>query len=339
VDIFIWAGIIFCVSQSAIFSGMNLACFGVSRLRLEVEKTNGNKAAEQVLKLREDSHFLLVTILWGNVSVNVLLTMLSNSVLTGVLGFLFSTVVITMAGEILPQAYFSRHALRMAALLGPVLRFYQYLLYPVTKPTGMLLDLLLGKETIQYFREKDITEILRKHIGAEGSDIEHLEGIGAMNFLAIDDMLVIDEGEDIDPESLIPLEERDGKLSFPLFNHEAEDLFIQAVARSGKKWVILTDPQGLPHYAMDSDRFLRETLIDRKSFSPLQYCHLPIVANDLRISLGNVILQLKTRADNTDDGAIDRDIVLVWGEKKKIVTGADILGRLLKGVLAPTDLR
>jgi len=96
--------------------------------------------AEKVLQLREDSHFLLVTILWGNVSVNVLLTMLSNSVLTEVLGFLFSTVVITMAGEILPQAYFSRHALRMAALLGPVLRFYQYRLYPVAKPSGMLLD-------------------------------------------------------------------------------------------------------------------------------------------------------------------------------------------------------
>ncbi len=66
-----------------------------------------------------------------------------------------------------------------------------------------------------------------------------------MNFLAIDDLLVIDEGGEIDPESLVPLEDRDGKLNFPLFNREAEDLFIQSVARSGKKWVILTDPQGL----------------------------------------------------------------------------------------------
>ena len=32
-----WAGILFCLSQSAMFSGLNLAFFTMSRLRLEVE--------------------------------------------------------------------------------------------------------------------------------------------------------------------------------------------------------------------------------------------------------------------------------------------------------------
>ena len=41
----IWAGILFCVSQSAMFSGLNLALLGISRLRLEVEATAGNPAA------------------------------------------------------------------------------------------------------------------------------------------------------------------------------------------------------------------------------------------------------------------------------------------------------
>ncbi len=334
-----WVGILLCISQSAMFSGLNLAFFGISRLRLEVEKTNGNRDAEKVLQLREDSNFLLVTILWGNVGVNVLLTLLSNSVLAGVSSFVFSTFVITLVGEIIPQAYFSRHALRMAALLGPVLRFYQYLLYPVAKPSGMLLDLWLGKESILYLREKDITEILRKHVEAEGSDIDHFEGIGAMNFLAIDDMLVIDQGEVVDPQSMVRLEEREGKLSFPLFQRTADDPFIQAVAKSEKKWVILTDPQENPRYALDSDKFLREALLGSPSFSPWQCCHAPIIVEDQRISLGDVIQQMKNRSTRADDDAIDRDIVLVWGNKKRIVTGADILGRLLKGVLSPTDLR
>ena len=48
--------------------------------------------------MRRDSNFLLTTILWGNVGVNVLLTLLSDSVLAGLAAFLFSTVVITVFG-------------------------------------------------------------------------------------------------------------------------------------------------------------------------------------------------------------------------------------------------
>lgn len=337
-EILVWLGILLCISQSAMFSGLNLAFFGVSRLRLEVEKSNGNQAATEVLRFREDSNFLLVTILWGNVGVNVLLTLLSNSVLTGLYGFLFSTVVITLAGEIAPQAYFSRHALKMAAFLGPVLRFYQYLLYPVTKPSAMVLDLWLGKESIQYFREKDITEIIRKHVDAEDSDVDILEGIGAMNFLAIDDLLVIDEGEDIDPGSLLTFEETKGRMIFPQFSPSKQDPFIQAVDQSHKKWAIISDVRGCPRYVLDADKFLREALLEIEDFSPWHCCHVPVIVEDHKLSLGDVILRLKNRSTRNDDEIIDKDVILVWGEKKRIITGADILGRLLEGVTRSSEL-
>jgi len=35
----IWIGIAFCISQSAMFSGLNLAFFSISKLRLEIETT------------------------------------------------------------------------------------------------------------------------------------------------------------------------------------------------------------------------------------------------------------------------------------------------------------
>ena len=41
---------------------------------------------------------------WGNVTINVLLTLLSDSILAGVGAFVFSTIVITLFGEIIPQA-------------------------------------------------------------------------------------------------------------------------------------------------------------------------------------------------------------------------------------------
>src|SRR5210317_2656054 len=143
----IWLGILFCITQSAMFSGLNLAFFSITKLRLQIETDKNNLNAIKVAKMREDANYLLTTILWGNVGINVLLTLLSNSVMLGVYAFLFSTIVITFLGEIIPQAYFSRHAMRMASLLSPVIRFYQMVLYPVAKPCALLLDSWLGKES------------------------------------------------------------------------------------------------------------------------------------------------------------------------------------------------
>ena len=90
-----WMGIALCLSQAAMFSGLNLAVFSVSRLRLEIEASLGERRAAQVLALRADPNLTLTTILWGNVAVNVLLTLLSDSVLAGLSAFLFSTFAIT----------------------------------------------------------------------------------------------------------------------------------------------------------------------------------------------------------------------------------------------------
>ena len=105
-NVLVWIGIALCITQSAIFSGLNLAIFSVSKLRLEVEVAGGNRDASVLLDLRKDSNLTLATVLWGNVTINVLLTLLSDSVLAGVGAFVFSTIVITLFGEIIPQAYF-----------------------------------------------------------------------------------------------------------------------------------------------------------------------------------------------------------------------------------------
>jgi len=234
VDALIWAGILFCISQSAMFSGLNLALLGMSRLRLEVEASAGNPAAVKILVLRQDFNLLLTTILWGNVAINVLLALLSKSVMAGVGAFFFSTILITLVGEITPQAYFSRHAMRMGSLLAPVLHIYQIILYPVAKPAAVVLDWWLGKEGISYFRERELRAVIHKHIEAEESDVDRLEGIGAMNFLALDDVAVTHEGEYVDPESIISLPIQDGSPVFPEFERNALDPFLLNVNRSGK---------------------------------------------------------------------------------------------------------
>ena len=333
VSLLTWIGILFCISQSAMFSGMNLALFSISRLRLEVEAELGDRHALKILDMRNDSNFLLTTVLWGNVGINVLLTLLSNSVLTGISAFFFSTVIITMIGEIMPQAYFSRHALRMAALLAPVLKFYQILLFPAAKPTAKILDAWLGAEGIQYFREHSLREVIKKHIEADVSDVDRLEGIGALNFLAIDDLMVVEEGENVDPQSVITLPVENNLPVFPDFVRTTADPFLQNIEVSGKKWVIITDTGGMPRFVLDSDGFLRDVLFEDAEIDPVRYCHRPVVVEDTDLPLGRVLSRLKSYSRRTGTDVIDRDIILVWSkDEKKVITGADILGRLLQGV-------
>lgn len=328
----IWIGIVFCVSQSAMFSGLNLAFFSISKLRLEVEASRNNPDAVTVSKMRRDANFLLTTILWGNVGVNVLLTLLSNSVMTGVVAFVFSTFVITFLGEIFPQAYFSRHALKVAALLSPLLRFYQGALYPLAKPTAWVLDRWLGPEGIRFFREKDLREILKMHINAEETGIERFEGRGAINFLDIDERLLKNEGRPIEPASVLTLDFSGDQPIFPSFSSSPSDPFIQKLLSSGKKWVILTDPAGEPRLALNTDNFLSSLIFDSAAFQPLGHCHRPILIRNDDARIGDVIGCLEVHPDPSDSHVIDNDIIVFWGSERRVITGADILGSLLRGI-------
>lgn len=324
----IWIGIVFCLTQSAIFSGLNLAYFSLSRLRLELEAGSGNQKARQVLALRENPNFLLCTILWGNVGINVLLALLSESVMAGMGSFFFSTFVITIAGEILPQAYFSRNALAFGAFLKPVIRVYQALLYPVAKPSAMMLDRLVGAEQIEFLKESKIRRLLRMHVESSDAEIDEVEGRGAMNFLSLDDIEVFQEGEALSPDSILPLEFRDGA---PILSEIGDD-FMDRVNCSGQKWVLLTDQRGRPRLLLDADGYIRAFMRDG-GVSFLDLCHRPIVVRNEHTRLGEVLDRLEVQQISPEDDVIDFDTILVWTSKHhRIITGADIFGRLMRGI-------
>ena len=328
----IWVGIFVCLLHSAMFSGLNLAFFSLSRLRLEAEAGAGNHAAVTILELRRNSNLLLTTILWGNVGINVLLTLLSNSVMAGAIAFVFSTVLITFAGEILPQAYFSRNAMRMASILSPVLRIYQRILYPVAGPSAWMLDRLIGEEQMLFMRERQLKGVIEKHIESDGAEIDFIEGRGALNFLDIDDVPIAEEGEALDPASIITLPI---KVDLPLIPdvESTSDPFIAAVNASGRKWVVLADDSGNPLLILDADSYLRAVMLDVSAVDPYAHCHRPIIIRDPENPLGHIIGELKRGMSSDSDKAIDKDIVLLWTDDlKKVITGADLLGRLLRGI-------
>ena len=168
-SIWIWLGIIASITLSGLFSGLNLAIFTLSQLRLQLEADGGNKDAARVLDLRKNSNAVLATVIWGNVGTNVFLTLLSGSVLAGFGAFFFSTVMITLFGEIAPQAYFSRNALRMAARFLPFLIFWRTALFFVVRPTAALLNLWLGVEGIVYLHERDVRSLVARAAAGGGT--------------------------------------------------------------------------------------------------------------------------------------------------------------------------
>jgi len=330
-SIWIWLGIIACIMLSALFSGLNLAIFSLSQLRLQIETDGGNKDAARVLELRKNSNQVLATVIWGNVGTNVFLTLLSNSVLAGLGAFFFSAVVITLFGEITPQAYFSRNALRMTARFLPFLIFWRAALYFVAKPTAILLDLWLGVEGIAHLQERDVRSLVAR-AAASGGDIGKLEATGVQNFLDLDDLLVTEEGEPVHAQSIIRLPLASGRCVLPTFNPSPDDPFLQRVNASGKKWVIVTDLGGEPAFVLDSHQFLRDAFFNQPDKNYGACWHRPVIVRDMQVRLGDVIGHLKVVQEWPDDDVIDNDLILVWGSQRRIITGSDLLGRLLRGI-------
>jgi metal transporter CNNM len=105
--------------------------------------------------------------------------------------------------------------------------------------------------------------------------------------------------------------------------------------------VILVDPHGEPLRALNVSEFTRAALYGRGAFDPHRYCHRPIVVRDHATTLGEVIARLGRRraAEGVPpDGVIENDVVLIWLGRRRIITGSDILGRLLTGIGSPSGI-
>ena len=175
--------------------------------------------------------------------------------------------------------------------------------------------------------------MFEQHIVVDSAEIDYIEGRGALNFLDIDDVPIAEEGQVVDPTSLVALE---CKVDLPLIPETADPsfkAFVNQVNISRKKWVILTDPAGLPRLILDADAYLRDVLDDYEDMDAYLYCHRPIIIDDPERPLGFVMADFRAGMADSSDEAIAKDVVLLWTDNnKRVVTGADLLGRLLQGI-------
>ena len=182
-------------------------------------------------------------------------------------------------------------------------------------------------------RHKEVFDLDDGPLGLDDAEIDHMEGMGALNFLALDDLPVLSEGELLDPRSILALPEQDGELIIPEVRCSEDDPFLSKVNASGRKWVVLTNEQSEPKLVLDADGFLRGVFGKTGACEPMQFCHTPILVTEENATVGDVLHQLTVDPGDPEDDVVDQDTILVWTQRKRIITGADILGRLLRGIV------
>jgi metal transporter CNNM len=60
--------------------------------------------------------------------------------------------------------------------------------------------------------------------------------------------------------------------------------------------------------------------------------HRPVIVSDPKTRIGDVMGRMKVKPIHPEVDVIDDDLILVWGNQKRTISGSDILGRLLRGI-------
>lgn len=160
------------VVLSGLFSGLNLGLMGLNRFELSRRVKLGNKDAEKIYPLRKKGNLLLTTLLLGNVVVNAALAIFLGDLTTGAAAMVISTGLIVVFGEILPQAVFSRFALKLGARTTWLVWAFLFVLYPLAKPLSVGLDKLLGGELPRYFSKKELRLIFEELRDSKQADLD-----------------------------------------------------------------------------------------------------------------------------------------------------------------------
>jgi metal transporter CNNM len=123
--------------------------------------------ARRVYSVRQNANLLLCTLILGNVSVNALLSILMGEYFGGIVGFVGSTVLIVVFGEIIPQALCARYALQIGSKTVPLVRVLIVLFYPFASPPAYVLNKLMGNELPTTYSASEMRKLLEIHV-AEG---------------------------------------------------------------------------------------------------------------------------------------------------------------------------
>ncbi len=163
--------ILYCclVLLGGLFAGLTLGLMGQDEVYLKVLSQSGTpeerKSSSKVLGLlSKGKHWVLVTLLLGNVITNETLPIVLDGCLGGgIVAIITSTVLIVIFGEIIPQSVCVRYGLKIGAILAPFVTVVMYLMYPVAYPTALFLDWALGEQHGTMYKKAGLKTLVTLH--------------------------------------------------------------------------------------------------------------------------------------------------------------------------------
>ncbi|XP_043601675.1 unextended protein isoform X2 [Bombus pyrosoma] len=168
----LWLSIVIifmCLTFSALFSGLNLGLMAMDRTELKILCNTGTEKEKQYARtiqpVRNHGNYLLCSILFSNVLVNSIFTILLDDLTSGLVAVICSTLAIVIFGEISPQAICSRHGLCIGAKTIYITKLTMVLTFPMSYPISKLLDFLLGEEIGNVYNRERLKELVKVTTG------------------------------------------------------------------------------------------------------------------------------------------------------------------------------
>ncbi|OAF55338.1 hypothetical protein VC83_08229 [Pseudogymnoascus destructans] len=159
------------VLLGGLFAGLTLAFMSQDKVYLQAIAKSGTgkerQNAQKVLDiLQRGRHWVLVSLLLGNVIANETLPIvLDRDIKGGLFAVLASSVLIMIFGEIIPQSICAKYGLTIGACSSRYVLWVMYGLFPVAYPIAELLDRLLGANHGLVFNRAGLKTLVMLHEG------------------------------------------------------------------------------------------------------------------------------------------------------------------------------
>lgn len=158
------------VLLGGVFAGLTLGLMGQDEVYLKVISTSGTQTEQRLAKkvltlFNHGKHKILVTLLLSNVITNETLPIVLDRSLNGGgwQAVVFSTVLIVIFGEVIPQSICVKYGLEVGAFFGPFVLILMYTFFPIVYPTARLLDYILGESHGTMYKKSGLKTLVTLH--------------------------------------------------------------------------------------------------------------------------------------------------------------------------------
>ena len=140
---------------SSFFSGSETALSALTKAQIQRMRENSQKSCVAIIKFLDEPRRLFITVLFGNILVNMFFVSITGSliyhnlfkgesaILASLLAILIETIILLIFGEITPKTYAIKHSEKFSLVVARPLWFFSKLIFPFRKILRWLTDMLL----------------------------------------------------------------------------------------------------------------------------------------------------------------------------------------------------